>query len=326
MMAAVQPSEHLTVHGLPLGLTDEILHMIFSQYGKVEQAKMLDIAPGQTSRGALLEMSQLEESVWLVQTVNANIPQGLEAAVSIQFVTSSPEGLAQPPPPPMALPPPTGPPTGVLSEMAGPFQMGVHYRGTVKRWDDSKGFGFIVPDGGGPDVFVHTKELIDGDKLVNGFQVVFQVMQDPSKGPNHFRASSCKGAVQKDLFQEQTSSVNEKVFMTGLPLDITEAMLIQVFSQYGKVISVKKMPIQPGKADSAALCLMGNAAQADYLVKNLNRQIPTGLTTPVNIRFAENSAKGVSRGGGLQQQQRSFATAGAAGFSSAPTSTAGFGF
>merc|ERR1712080_31790 len=132
---------------------------------------------------------------------------------------------------------------------------------------------------------------------------MFEVMQDPSKGPNHFRAKTCKGAVQKDAFVQagvDTSSVNEKVFMTGLPLDITEAMLIQVFSQYGKVISVKKMPLQPGKVDAAALVLMGNAAQADWLVKNLNKTIPTGLTQAVNIRFAENGIKGVGRSNPLQ--------------------------
>ena len=33
-------------------------------------------------------------------------------------------------------------------------QVGVSLTGTVKRWDDQKGFGFIVPDGGGPDVSI----------------------------------------------------------------------------------------------------------------------------------------------------------------------------
>ncbi|ANZ40401.1 cold-shock protein [Lentzea guizhouensis] len=32
-------------------------------------------------------------------------------------------------------------------------------RGTVKWFNGSKGFGFIAPEGGGPDVFVHHSEV-----------------------------------------------------------------------------------------------------------------------------------------------------------------------
>jgi CspA family cold shock protein len=56
--------------------------------------------------------------------------------------------------------------------------------GTVKFFNVQKGFGFIVQDGGGPDVFVHISavERAGMTNLVEGQKLRFDVQTDPRKG------------------------------------------------------------------------------------------------------------------------------------------------
>jgi CspA family cold shock protein len=53
--------------------------------------------------------------------------------------------------------------------------------GTVKWFNDSKGFGFIKPDDGTPDLFAHFSEIrADGYKsLQENQKVEFEVRQGP---------------------------------------------------------------------------------------------------------------------------------------------------
>jgi CspA family cold shock protein len=53
--------------------------------------------------------------------------------------------------------------------------------GTVKWFNDAKGFGFIEPDGGGDDVFAHFSAIqMDGFRtLKQGSKVRFEVVQGP---------------------------------------------------------------------------------------------------------------------------------------------------
>jgi CspA family cold shock protein len=57
-------------------------------------------------------------------------------------------------------------------------------QGTVKWFNDSKGFGFITPDGGGKDVFVHQTAIESSGfrSLAEGDRVEFATEQGP-KGP-----------------------------------------------------------------------------------------------------------------------------------------------
>ncbi len=53
--------------------------------------------------------------------------------------------------------------------------------GKVKWFNDLKGFGFIEPEGGGPDVFAHFSAIdMDGFKtLKEGARVSYEVDQGP---------------------------------------------------------------------------------------------------------------------------------------------------
>jgi len=59
--------------------------------------------------------------------------------------------------------------------------------GTVKFFNDSKGFGFITPDDGGKDVFVHANGL-NGTIINEGDKVSFEV-EEGQKGLNAVNVS-----------------------------------------------------------------------------------------------------------------------------------------
>ncbi|HEV8687129.1 MAG TPA: cold shock domain-containing protein [Gaiellaceae bacterium] len=56
--------------------------------------------------------------------------------------------------------------------------------GTVKWFDEKKGYGFIAPEGGEKDVFVHHSQIAgDGFKtLQEGTKVEFEI-REGQKGP-----------------------------------------------------------------------------------------------------------------------------------------------
>ena len=61
----------------------------------------------------------------------------------------------------------------------GPVRGG---EGVVARYDAERGFGFITPDAGGADLFVHVSVISGTDELHPGDRVRYQVRQS-DRGP-----------------------------------------------------------------------------------------------------------------------------------------------
>ena len=67
--------------------------------------------------------------------------------------------------------------------------------GTVSWYDEGKGFGFVIPDSGGDDVFVHARALADGlTSLSEGDRVAYEVVR-VDKGPQAREVHLVQGAV-----------------------------------------------------------------------------------------------------------------------------------
>ncbi len=69
--------------------------------------------------------------------------------------------------------------------------------GTVKWFNDAKGFGFLTPDEGEKDLFVHMSEIqMDGFKTLKEGQKVEFEQGETDKGP------CAKNVVPKQIFKK----------------------------------------------------------------------------------------------------------------------------
>mmetsp|Transcript_121237 Transcript_121237/g.343484 ORF Transcript_121237/g.343484 Transcript_121237/m.343484 type:complete len:459 (-) Transcript_121237:508-1884(-) len=183
---------------------------------------------------------------------------------------------------------------------------GVPVTGRVKAWYDDKGWGFLTPDNGGPDVFVHRNQLSAGQSLEQGASVSFEARLNPMRGK--YEATRCEGAMQPQAAAMEEVSCGAKgaakgqggpiltdpsdnMFVAGLPLDMDEEAIRAIFNQFGVVKQCKVLNANPGKPDVAALVRMTDLNQAKWLVENLNGNIPQGMSVPITVRFADNRAE-----------------------------------
>jgi len=299
----VEPTDNLFIAGLPVDATEDSLWQIFGQYGTVTSVKVLP-SQGKPDSAALVRMSDVGQATWLVENLNGNCPLGMSVPLTVRYADNRTARNKA-----MGLPPPAqgggygGPPASYGGGSNGEIPVGQMLQGRVKAWYEEKGYGFLTPEGGGPDIFIHRSGLSDGTVLMQGASVMFEAQWDSMKAK--YMATKCMGG--GDASQAGAAPYSggggggsgepcDNLFIAGLPYDITEEQLAGVIGQYGKVLQCRLL--RPNsRPDRAALCRMGDVSQAQWLVDNMNGNVLAGLCEPVKIRFAESKAKAGSHKG-----------------------------
>lgn len=92
--------------------------------------------------------------------------------------------------------------------------------GIVKWFNNAKGFGFILPDNGGGDIFAHYSSIgMDGYKTLKAGQLV---AFDTIPGPKGLHAANISA-----LDQQQTNTVQGDEISQALPDDIGQSSSVE---------------------------------------------------------------------------------------------------
>lgn len=95
----------------------------------------------------------------------------------------------------------------------------MRYQGRIAKWKDDRGFGFITPNGGGKEVFVHIKSFSNGQRRPVGNEVVTYELRTDAKG----RAQAANVAFAGERVQSTTS-----FFRSNVPFGLAAVFLVFV--------------------------------------------------------------------------------------------------
>lgn len=186
----------------------------------------------------------------------------------------------------------------VIGNAGTKLDMAAMKGGTVKIWFEEKGYGFLSADDGSGDIFCHRSSLVDGLTLVQGAPVRFEAQWNQAKGKSiATKVAGAAGASQSPMALPAAAGgeaqASHEVLITGLPATSTEESVRAVFGPYGTILECTVQP--DGAQGQAATLRMADIAQATWLCRNLDGNMPVGLDSPIHVVFA-NSATSAGYG------------------------------
>lgn len=82
--------------------------------------------------------------------------------------------------------------------------------GTVKWFNNAKGFGFILPDGGGDDLFAHYSSIeMEGYRTLKAGQPVSFEVQSGDKGLHASKIQPIEAAGKKESEKDETADATK---------------------------------------------------------------------------------------------------------------------
>mmetsp|Transcript_33958 Transcript_33958/g.54064 ORF Transcript_33958/g.54064 Transcript_33958/m.54064 type:complete len:476 (-) Transcript_33958:71-1498(-) len=320
-MQAAPPSDNVWIGNLPSGLDGESLNAIFQAYGEIVQSRVLPVKDPSAPSSAMIRFASVDMATWVVESLNNNIPEGLEQPILVRFANApgakdAGKGVASAPTGGGAAPPSDNVWIGSLpaeldqntlhnifqgygqiveSRLMPPKEDGAHACAMI-RFQSVEAATWVVenlnsniPEGLSTPVIVRFANAPAGKDGSKGKQ------QWPPSQPASAPGIKGWGAPQPGSFSQ------DNVWFGDLPPGMDGAQLEQILSAYGQIISSKMLPGKDPEAFSCAMVRFASAEMAKWVVDNLNGNIPEGLETPVVCRFANASggkdqSKGACKG------------------------------
>ncbi|MCG8920399.1 cold shock domain-containing protein [Actinokineospora sp. PR83] len=123
--------------------------------------------------------------------------------------------------------------------------------GTVVKFDQVRGYGFVANDAGGDDIFLHVNDLEFDKHLINAGSVVEFEVEDSPRGPKAFGVSLVRRPdAAPSTPRISTAADGDEVLCDFIPAsefstEVTEALLGSVGSLTGdQLVAVRRAMIK----------------------------------------------------------------------------------